>query len=52
MSNTVASKEKLVADLKLVVADTEELLRATAGQAGEKVAELRTRLEQRLHFQQ
>ena len=41
MSNTVASKEKLVAD-------TEELLRATAGQAGEKVAELRTRLEQRL----
>ena len=48
MSNTVASKEKLVADLKLVVADTEELLRATAGQAGEKVAELRTRLEQRL----
>ena len=40
MSNTAASKEKLVADLKLVVADTEELLRATAGQAGEKVAEL------------
>ncbi len=37
MSNTTASKDKLVADLKLVVADTEELLRATAGQAGEKV---------------
>ena len=48
MSNTAASKEKLVADLKLVVTDTEELLRATAGQAGEKVAELRGRLEQRL----
>lgn len=48
MSNTIASKEKLVADLKLVVADTEELLRATAGQAGEKVTELRGRLEKRL----
>jgi ElaB/YqjD/DUF883 family membrane-anchored ribosome-binding protein len=48
MSNTTASKEKLVADLKLVVADTEELLRATAGQAGEKVTELRGRLEKRL----
>ena len=48
MSHTTASKEKLVADLKLVVADTEELLRATAGQAGEKVAELRVRLEKRL----
>ena len=35
-SNDV-SKEKLVADLKVVVADAEELLRATASQAGEKV---------------
>lgn len=48
MSNTTAAKDKLVTDLKLVVADTEELLRATAGQAGEKVAELRARLEKRL----
>lgn len=48
MSNTIIAKEKLIADLKLVVADTEELLRATAGQAGEKVTELRARLEKRL----
>ena len=48
MSNTTASKEKLVADLKLVVADTEELLRATAGAAGEKVGDLRERLAVRL----
>lgn len=48
MSNTTVAKDKLVADLKLVVADTEELLRATAGQAGEKVTELRSRLERRL----
>jgi len=32
-----ASKEKLLADMKVVVNDAEELLRATANQAGEKV---------------
>ena len=31
-----ANKEKLVSDLKIVVSDAEELLRATAGAAGEK----------------
>jgi ElaB/YqjD/DUF883 family membrane-anchored ribosome-binding protein len=45
---TVANKEKLVADLKVVIADTEELLRATAGAAGDKVGELRERLGVRL----
>ena len=39
------SKEKLVADLKIVVADAEELLRATASQAGEKVAAARERIQ-------
>jgi ElaB/YqjD/DUF883 family membrane-anchored ribosome-binding protein len=39
------SKEKLVADLKVVVADAEELLRATASQAGEKVSAARARIE-------
>lgn len=48
MSNTTVAKDRLVSDLKLVVADTEELLRATAGQAGDKVSELRVRLENRL----
>jgi ElaB/YqjD/DUF883 family membrane-anchored ribosome-binding protein len=43
-SNDV-SKEKLVADLKLVVADAEELLRATASQAGEKVSAARERIQ-------
>ena len=46
--NDIVSKEKLVADLKVVVADTEELLRATAGQAGEKVAEMRGRIQDHL----
>lgn len=50
MNNTMdVSKEKLVSDLKVVVADTEELLRATAGQAGEKMTELRSKIESRLH---
>lgn len=45
---TAANKEKLVSDLKVVIADTEELLRATTGMAGEKVGELRERLGARL----
>ena len=45
---SVANKEKLVSDLKVVVADAEELLRATAGAAGEKVGELRERISLRL----
>ena len=43
-SNDV-SKDKLVADLKVVVADAEELLRATASQAGEKVSAARERIQ-------
>jgi ElaB/YqjD/DUF883 family membrane-anchored ribosome-binding protein len=39
------NKDKLVADLKLVVADAEELLRATASQAGEKVSAARERIQ-------
>jgi ElaB/YqjD/DUF883 family membrane-anchored ribosome-binding protein len=43
--STDASKEKLVADLKVVVSDAEELLRATASQAGEKVSAARERIQ-------
>lgn len=43
-----ANKEKLVTDLKIVVSDAEELLRATAGAAGDKVGELRERIGIRL----
>ena len=43
--NNDVSKEKLVADLKVVVADAEELLRATAAQAGEKVSAARERIQ-------
>ncbi|MCX7898137.1 MAG: DUF883 family protein [Rhodocyclaceae bacterium] len=44
----LASKEKLINDFKVVVADAEELLRATAAQAGEKASELRAKLERHL----
>jgi ElaB/YqjD/DUF883 family membrane-anchored ribosome-binding protein len=40
--------EKLMADLRLVVTDAEALLRATAGQAGNGAAELRTKVEANL----
>lgn len=40
--------EKLMNDLRVVVSDAESLLRATAGQAGEKVAEARARAEESL----
>ena len=43
--STDVTKDKLVADLKLVVADAEELLRATAAQAGEKAAVARERIQ-------
>ena len=43
------SKEKLVQDFKLVIADAEELLKATASQAGEKVSQARERIQDRLH---
>jgi ElaB/YqjD/DUF883 family membrane-anchored ribosome-binding protein len=42
------TKDKLVSDLKVVVEDAEELLRATTSQAGEKVAAARVRIEKSL----
>ena len=42
---TDVNNDKLVSDLKIVVADAEELLRATASQAGEKVAAARERIQ-------
>ena len=39
-----ANMEKLVADLKILSRDAEAVLQVTAGQAGEKMNELRSRL--------
>jgi len=41
-------KEKLMQDFRAVVADAEELLRATAGQAGEKATAARERIQENL----
>jgi ElaB/YqjD/DUF883 family membrane-anchored ribosome-binding protein len=49
MSNgTDVSREKLASDLRVVVADAEELLRATAGQMGEKAVVARERIQESL----
>lgn len=42
------SKEQLVNDFKVVVADAEALLKATASHSGEKVAEIRAKTEESL----
>jgi ElaB/YqjD/DUF883 family membrane-anchored ribosome-binding protein len=47
LSNEV-STEQLIADFNVVVADAEALLKATANQGGEKLAEVRARTEESL----
>lgn len=46
--NEEVTREKLVADFKTVVTDAEELLKLTAGQAGEKLGDVRERLADKL----
>ncbi len=46
--STEVTKDKLAADLKVVIADAEELLKATASQAGEKVAAARVKIQDSL----
>ena len=41
---TQEANERAAGDLKTLVGDAEELMKATAGQAGEKVSEMRSRL--------
>ena len=43
-----ANMEKLMTDLKTVTRDAEAILHATAGQAGDKMGELRARLSSAL----
>jgi ElaB/YqjD/DUF883 family membrane-anchored ribosome-binding protein len=48
MDGEASSKEKLVSDLRNLVADAEELLKATASQAGDKIGVARQKIEQSL----
>jgi ElaB/YqjD/DUF883 family membrane-anchored ribosome-binding protein len=47
-SETRAARDRLTEDLKAVLRDTEELLKATAGQTGEKIGAVRARAEENL----
>jgi len=51
MANTesVINRDKLMQDVKVVISDAEELLRATAAQAGEKVSAAREKVQDSLH---
>jgi ElaB/YqjD/DUF883 family membrane-anchored ribosome-binding protein len=49
MSDSPAvQREKLVADLQRVISDAEELLKLSAGQAGDEAMKLRERVQARL----
>lgn len=45
---TQAQKDRLMHDLQMVVSEAEELLRATADDAGEGVAEVRAKMQAKL----
>ena len=47
--DTNTSTERLMADLQAVVRDTENLLKATAGDASERAAKARAHAEESLH---
>ena len=44
------TKEQLIADFKVVIADAEALLKATANQGGEKLTEVRAKAEESLRI--
>ena len=46
--DNAVTKEKLAQDLKIVISDAEDLLRATASQAGEKVSAAREKIQESL----
>ena len=46
---TSIHKDKLMDDLHVVITDAEELLRMTADQAGEGVADIRSRVQTRMN---
>lgn len=45
---TAPQREKLMADLRQVIADTEELLRMSAHEVGDSAVEVRGRIQERL----
>ncbi len=47
-TSNLSAQEKLVTDIRAVIADAEEILKVTADQTGEKIANLRARIQDRL----
>lgn len=48
LESTVTTQQQLVTDMKSAIAEAEDMLHATADQAGEKMAGLRARIQERL----
>jgi ElaB/YqjD/DUF883 family membrane-anchored ribosome-binding protein len=48
LQNTTVTKEQLISDFKVVIADAEALIKATANQGGEAVVNLRAKAEESL----
>jgi ElaB/YqjD/DUF883 family membrane-anchored ribosome-binding protein len=46
---TNVSRDKLISDVRVVISDAEDLLKATASAAGEKVSAARERVQESLH---
>src|SRR3954468_2418101 len=49
MNDNAVNRDKFVQDMRVVISDAEELLRATASQAGEQIAVARERIQDSLH---
>jgi ElaB/YqjD/DUF883 family membrane-anchored ribosome-binding protein len=47
-NNEIVTKQKLMADFRVVIADAEELLKATAQDASEKAVAARAKIQERL----
>jgi len=47
-TESIVTRQKLASDIRAVIVDTEELLKATAGQAGDKIQSARARVEETL----
>jgi len=48
-TDTQISRDKIKGDLKAVLTDMDEYLRATASQTGEKIGAIRERLQEQMH---
>jgi ElaB/YqjD/DUF883 family membrane-anchored ribosome-binding protein len=51
-SNTSATRDKLIEDVKVLTKDVQELLKATASVVGEKAADARVKVEESLKIAQ